>query len=115
MQWFFLLLIFIALPVMLCAQDVQAYDDQGRRDPFVPLVSTSGAVVVADEDLVFEDMVLEGIAFDAQRNNFAIINGRVVHAQEHIGAYMVERIEQDKVILSKDQQQATLFLKKGGM
>ena len=42
------------------AQEAFVYDDHGKRDPFVPLVSSAGMVVTYDEDLSVNDLVLEG-------------------------------------------------------
>ena len=111
----FLLLIFTLSPAMLCAQEAWDYDAHGHRDPFVPLVSPSGAVVVFDEDLTAADMVLEGVVVDAAGKSLAIINGKIVGLKERIGAFTVEAINTDQVILSNNQQRTTLQLKKGGM
>jgi hypothetical protein len=88
------------------------YDDHGKRDPFVPLVSSTGMVVTYDEDLSVNDLVLEGIVSDASGNNAAIVNGKVVKAQDHIGPYLVDVVAADHVEFLKGTQRSILKLKK---
>ena len=91
----FVLILFSAN--LVYAQDAFVYDDHGKRDPFVPLVSSAGMVVTYDEDLSVNDLVLEGIVADASGNNAAIVNGKVVKVHDQIGPYMVDVIAVDHV------------------
>jgi hypothetical protein len=91
----FVLILFFANSVY--AQEAFVYDDHGKRDPFVPLVSSAGMVVTYDEDLSVNDLVLEGIVADASGNNAAIVNGKVVKAHDQIGPYIVDVIAVDHV------------------
>ncbi len=91
------------------------YDDHGRRDPFVPQVSAAGAVITYEADLTAGDMVLEGIVADAQGNNVAVINGKIVKQGDMIGLFAVAAVRLDNVELVKDGEQFTVKLKKGGM
>ena len=43
---------------------VNAYEDHDNRDPFWPLISSSGTIVSYGEDVAVSDMVLEGIVSD---------------------------------------------------
>ena len=94
------------------AQDGFVYDAHGRRDPFWPLVSTSGAILSYHNDLKLDDMVLEGIIYDPKSEKFAIINSRVVKASDDIGGFLVVAVYPDSVVLSKQGQEFTLNLKK---
>jgi hypothetical protein len=96
----------------LYAQENFVYDDHGKRDPFVPLVSSSGMVVTYDEDLSVNDLVLEGIVADASGNNAAIVNGKVVKAHDQIGPYVVDVIAIDHVEFLKGTGRFILKLKK---
>ena len=107
--------IFLATALPAYAQDgAFVYDDHGKRDPFGPLVTNSGAVVVSDTDLTVADINLEGLVSDPQGNNVAIINGKIVKAGDYVGPYKVETVAVDYVGLLKEQQRITLRLKKGG-
>ena len=94
------------------AQGSFVYDDHGKRDPFVPLVSSAGMVVTYDEDLSVNDLVLEGIVSDASGNNLAIVNGKVVKIHDQIGPYLVDVIAIDHVEFIKENQRFILKLKK---
>lgn len=88
------------------------YDDKGRRDPLMKLVTADGAIVSYDMDLSIDDLALEGIIFDAQQNSLAIINGKIVKVNDKMGLFTVSRIEQNRVILHKGQESFFLELKK---
>jgi hypothetical protein len=94
------------------AQDSFVYNDHGKRDPFVPLVSSSGMVVTYDDDLSLNDLVLEGIIADTSGDNAAIVNGKVVRTHDQIGPYVVDVIAGDHVDFLKGAEKFTLKLKK---
>jgi hypothetical protein len=94
------------------AQESFVYDDHGKRDPFVPLVSSAGMVVTYDEDLSVNDLVLEGIVSDASGNNAAIVNGKVVKVHDQVGPYVVDVIAIDHVEFLKGADRFILKLKK---
>jgi len=104
----FVLLLFFTNSVY--AQSAFVYDDHGKRDPFVPLVSSAGMVVTYDEDLSVNDLILEGIAADSSGNNAAIVNGKVVKVHDQIGPYIVDVITFDHVEFLKGRGPA-LYLK----
>ena len=98
----FVLILFFANSVY--AQEAFVYDDHGKRDPFVPLVSSAGMVVTYDEDLSVNDLVLEGIVADASGNNAAIVNGKVVKVHDQIGPYVVDVIAGSCGIFKRDRR-----------
>ena len=106
----FVLILFFANSVY--AQDAFVYDDHGKRDPFVPLVSSAGMVVTYDEDLSVNDLVLEGIVADASGNNVAIVNGKIVKAQTN-RALCCDVIAVDHVEFLKGTERFILKIKKG--
>ena len=92
--------------------EVFIYDDYGKRDPFWRLVTASGAIVTHEKDLLISDMILEGIMTEGDGNNIAIINGRIVKADDAIGAFVIKKIDTDTVILERGKKVFTLKLKK---
>lgn len=112
---FIILVVLLSFSNLVYAQEAFVYDDHGKRDPFVPLVSSSGMVVTYDEDLSLNDLILEGIVADSSGNNAAIVNGKVVKAHDQIGPYTVDVIGTDHVEFLKGTQRFTLKLKKGGL
>ena len=116
---FLLLLISIVLYNHLLWADEQPskeavfiYQDHGKKDPFWPLVSSSGNVINYDSDLSVTDMALEGIMFGANGEAVAIVNGRIVKKGDKLGEFVVESIEKDLVIFSKGEEKFELKLKK---
>ncbi len=96
------------------AEDVFVYDPHDKHDPFNPLVTSTGSVQIYDSDLTVSDMTLEGILEDPGGNSAVIINGKVLKVGDPIGAYQVQSVASDHVILLKDGQGFTLNIKKGG-
>lgn len=112
----FIFVIALVVANLSYAQDQSfVYDDHGKRDPFVPLVSSSGTLIAYDADLAVNDLVLEGIVADAKGDDVAIVNGHVVRPHDHIGPYAIDVIASDHVELLKGTQRFILGLKKGGM
>ncbi|MCK4882435.1 MAG: hypothetical protein KAS92_05380, partial [Candidatus Omnitrophica bacterium] len=89
------------------------YDDNGRRDPLWPLVNSNGAILNYESEFLITDLALEGIMVGTDGENLAIINGRVLKANDSIGQFAVERIAGDSIILKKGKQKFELKLKKG--
>lgn len=89
------------------------YDSHGRRDPFWPLISSGGTIIIYDGDVDFSDMILEGIIYDPKGERLAIINARVVKVSDDIGGFLVSSITPDHVVLRKDGRDFILKQKKG--
>ncbi len=101
-----------AVPGLGVADDsALVYDPHGARDPFLPLVTSAGAIITYDANVVVAEMSLEGIVADGA-GRVAIVNGNVVESGQMLGLYKVDRIEADCVILLKDGQTSILQLKK---
>jgi len=109
---FLIFVVLLFFSNLVYAQGAFVYDDHGKRDPFVPLVSSAGMVVTYDEDLAVNDLILEGIAADATGNNAAIVNGKFVKVHDQIGPYVVETITVDHVEFLKGNERFILKLKK---
>ncbi len=97
------------------AQETFVYNDHSKRDPFAPLVSSTGIVITYDESLSVNDLVVEGVVSDASGNNLAIVNGKIVKSQDQIGPYTVGTIFDDHVEFLKGSQKFVLKVKKGQM
>ena len=115
MRFFLTLAIFIVLVHSAMAQgaDPFVYDDGGRRDPFWPLVNSNGAILNYESEFLITDLALEGIMAGTDGGNMAIINGRVLRANDSIGQFVVGDIAEDSIILRKGKQKFELKLKKG--
>lgn len=109
---------FLAVGVNIYAEEPAVpfnYQEHGKRDPFMPLVTPTGAMVTYETDLSVGDLVLQGIVADASGRNAAIINGKIVTGGDTIGSYTVQSVGLDEVIVTQGDQQSVLKLKKGGL
>ena len=98
--------------IVLAAEDAFVYKDNGRRDPFWPLISPTGQIINYNNEVLFNDMTLEGIITGQNGENLAIINNVIVKPNDRIGLFVVESIDTTEVYLKKDQESFVLKLKK---
>ncbi len=82
------------------------------RDPFSPLVSKSGVLLIPRE-FGLGGLILKGILY-SKGSPMAIINDEIVERGENIGDYLVLEIEEKRVILEKDDQEVILKLEEEG-
>lgn len=87
------------------------YKDNGRRDPFWKLISSSGTINNYEAELMVSDLELQGIMSGAA-GNIAMINGKIVKVNDQVGQFVITEITDDWVILQKEQQVFKLKLKK---
>lgn len=93
------------------AQEVFEYDAKDKRDPFVPLVSESGAYVSDAYGVSsIKDIRLEGIVWDEDKGSIAIINGEIVGEGQKVGIAEVIKIEKDAVLFEIDNQEIRIEL-----
>lgn len=108
-----ILFMFILVPNLLCEEQRVFYNSQNRRDPFLPLVSTSGYVLDLGVDLEVSDLKVEGIMHEETKESLAIVNGKVVKKGDRIGDFTVEEISKDRVVfLGSDGKTIEVVLKK---
>ena len=87
------------------------YKYEGKRDPFVSLISPAGFLV----NLEPEDnstLRLQGIMFDSKGDSMAVINGEMVRVGETIGDSVISRIEENKVTVIQNNQKIDLELRR---
>ncbi|MFH1691627.1 MAG: hypothetical protein ABIC68_03515 [Candidatus Omnitrophota bacterium] len=100
--FFWILIWFSSVP----AQEY-TYKYQGKRDPFIPLISSSGYLVNL-EPQENDALHLEGIMYDAHGESMIIVNGELLKAGESIGSAMISSIEPDRVIVIKDNEKVEI-------
>lgn len=117
MRWLILALIFLVFEFgPAFSQDLPpeyarfVYQDEGRRDIFVPLVDKDGRYLLETEKRYsFSELNLSGILWDPQGNSSALINNQIVMEGETICGFTVKEITRSKVTLFKDDKE--YFLK----
>jgi hypothetical protein len=108
----FILVLILFFANSVYAQEAFVYNDHGKSDPFMPLVSADGTVVNYDKDLSVNDLVLEGVVVDASGRNVAIVNGKIVKVHDQIGSYVVDAIVFDHVEFLKGTERFILKIKR---
>ena len=84
-----------ALGSVVCAADEKMYEVRGRKDPFVPLVtstmrsSSSGLLGVDNVD----DISIEGVVYDPTHGSVVIVNGAILKEGEELGSVKVLEIK----------------------
>lgn len=118
---------FFLLPAFLCvvlaiilaqqvaAEDSFVYKAGGRRDPMMPLVTPQGLIRdIKSQSALHEGLSLEGIIYDAQRPSLAIINDQIVKAGDNIGEVKILDIQEDRVMILKDNEVQEIRLEEEG-
>lgn len=95
--WWNLLLAFgmIFMSDALMAAEKSMYNAHGKRDPFIPLVtstmkSSSSNLLGVDN---IDDLVVEGVVYDPQHGSVVIVNGTVLKEGEELGGVKVVKVK----------------------
>ena len=98
------------------AAAVSAYDAQGKRNPFIPLVTSDGHYLKLDDVATTDEpgLKLEGIIYDRFGISYAVVDGQVVKIGDRVGDYQVLMIKEKEVIFMREGQQKIVELKKEG-
>jgi len=97
-----------------CAQDEFVYDAKGKRNPFIPLVTSEGRLLKLDKQEARGDLTVEGIIFDKEGRSFAIVNGAVVGIGDNVDAYRILTIEASRVTFIREGQITEVEINKEG-
>lgn len=80
---------------VVSADEQKMYDAHGKRDPFIPLVTTtmksasSGILSVENP----EDLSVEGVVYDPSHGSIVIVNGVILKEGEELGPVKVLQIK----------------------
>ena len=99
------------LSANLLAQEQFKYDSHGKRDPFIPLVTSDGRLINLETIEKKGDLKLEGIIYDENGLSYAIVNGMVAKIGDKIEDNQVLKIQKNKIIFIKDGSIFELRLK----
>lgn len=104
---------FFVFSSLLYAQEEFRYNSQGKRNPFIALVTADGRFLQLDQESEKrQEMLLEGIIYDKYGVSCAVIEGQVVKTGDTLGDYQVLKIEKNQVLLIKEGQIKALELQK---
>ncbi|MDP6686145.1 MAG: hypothetical protein QGI05_04240 [Candidatus Omnitrophota bacterium] len=104
-------IVYLLIPVCVFAQKSFQYTSDGRRDPFVPLVSKDGKYLSDAYGIKgIRDIRLEGIVWDGGESSAAIINGEIVSVGEKIGTVKILKIEEHSVVFDVNGKEVSVDL-----
>ncbi|MDP1853583.1 MAG: hypothetical protein Q8L26_05225 [Candidatus Omnitrophota bacterium] len=106
----FYILFFVFGFLCASAEEQFVYNAKRKRDPMMPLVTPQGLIRDIKSLGAQEDLVLEGIIYDAQGKSLAIINGQIIKAGDSLGKIKILDIREDKVIILKDDNVSEIKL-----
>lgn len=109
-------LYFICVSLAAFAQEQFVYDSKGKRNPFIPLVTSDGKLLkLNSEKTNSKGLLLEGIIYDKNGISYAIVNGTIVKTGDLVDdKTQVLKIEKNKVILIKEGNISEVELRKEG-
>ena len=96
-----------------CEAESSFYRSNGKRDPFVPLITPEGQRIYppgTDEGGV-ANLMLQGIVFEPQGESYAVINGRIVREGEEVDGVKVLKIAPSAVVIQSEGQQHQLSVR----
>ena len=95
-------------------QEEFTYDAKGKRNPFIPLVTSEGRLLKLDKQEIISThgLAIEGIIYDKLGRSFAIVNANVVGIGDRVGDFQVLKILANKVIFIKNGEPLEVELTK---
>jgi type II secretory pathway component PulC len=96
------------------AEEQFTYDSKGKRNPFIPLLTSDGRLINLDKEAPKGDLIVEGIIFDKKGRSYAIVNGEVVGIGDAVAGYEILKIENDKVVFIKESKITEIKVNKEG-
>ncbi len=94
------------------AQEEFIYDSKGKRNPFIPLVTSDGRLLKLDKEEGKASLLIEGVIYGEHGLSYAIVNGTVVKIGDKIGDYQVLKIEKKRIVFIKEGQPLEIELAK---
>jgi hypothetical protein len=79
-------------------------DFQTKRNPFMALVTPEGVLLKFESEKGGTELILEGIVYDARGESFALINGVMLKKGDAVGAYKIQDIQRQKVIVVNEDK-----------
>ena len=107
MVFLFIFFVFCSLSFALAQEDRYGFSS-ADRDPFSPLISKRGTILIAHK-IDVGGLNIKGIIY-SEVSSVAIINNEVVKEGDKIGEYLVLEIEEKRVTLIKGDEKLILIL-----
>ncbi|MFH1504156.1 MAG: hypothetical protein ABIH08_02035 [Candidatus Omnitrophota bacterium] len=99
--------VFFSFVLVFCLSLQECFSYEGR-DPFSPLVSKGGMILIAEE-MEISGLALDGIIY-SQGESLTVINNEILKEGDSLGEYRVIKIKEREVILRTDKEEFILKL-----
>ena len=111
MRMCFIIVVICLISSTALAQEVSFTYKEDGRDPFIPLVSKDGKLMVTYGAInSINDVILEGILFDSEGESVVIMNDLVLKANDQIGNMKIKaNIDINRKILLSSPKIKPLF------
>lgn len=96
------------------AQGSGGGDFKERRDPFIPLVTSDGRLLMLKAEEGKKEVNLDGIIYDPNGLSYAVVSGIVAKIGDKVGDYQVLKIEEKKVTFIREGEILEVELRKEG-
>ncbi|MFH1045463.1 MAG: hypothetical protein V1727_00680 [Candidatus Omnitrophota bacterium] len=101
----------LAFRFCVAEEDLFAYKDSGKRDPFIALVSEQGRYIAESGEMYSSnELRVSGILWDPEGKSSALINDQMVAEGETFYGFLIKEIRQDHVTVSRDGQDYTIWV-----
>lgn len=95
-------------------RDKYIYDADGKRNPFIPLITNDGRLINLDIAATPKALSLQGVMYEPSGISYAIVNALIVKEGDMVEGSQVLKIQENKVSFVKDGQMLELEFKNGG-
>ena len=101
MRMCFIIVVICLISSTALAFEVSFTYKEDGRDPFIPLVSKDGKLMVTYGAInSINDVILEGILFDSEGESVVIMNDLVLKVNDQVGNIKIKEIKKNEVIIS---------------
>lgn len=100
--------------ILLYGREKYSYNVSGKRNPFMPLITSDGRFINLDIVKTPKSFSVQGVMYEPNGISYAIVNAVIVKEGDMVEGSQVMKIEENKVSFIKDGQISEVEFKKGG-
>ena len=100
--WIVLVVFGTLSPVIaIGSEEPLLYDARGKRDPFVPILSSTARETTGLAGVeTLDEIIIEGVVYDPKSGSVVIVNGTVLKEKDESGNVKVLEIKPDGAVFS---------------
>lgn len=111
-----LLVSLIFIQQKLFGAEEYRYDSKGKRDPFIPLITSEVSTAIGLQSVeTIDDIKFEGVIFDPSGKSVAVLNGEIVKEGDKVSNIEIVKIYSNAITLKIYDKSYTIdLIEKGG-